>query len=235
MAHKLRDTWIDEGKLKELQKQAGEDMRKVRSAVSLLRSKRYSVPTLEVLQSLSPATVSATIEQGKKDYLQKIDGLYLPQSIVDNALTEFDKAKAVCVEAAKQIEEILTQYEGVPCLFDRNGLFWWKEAPLAEFLTKKAGYTYTPDEKAYYELLGNVVDDLNALRSFERQKGWVEFSLRKPWQNAPYIQEAFLDQKGEKYEINKEIFNRLKNWQFLATANEIPDLEREEAARRRKH
>lgn len=228
MSHKLRDTWVDESKLKKEQAQAETDINAIRAAVYVLRKNRYPVKTSSDVQTINAETVKAFIEEGKADYLMRIDDKFFPQELLDTALSSFDKALKACVDAANTIYGILGHYSGVSLKMDSKGRVWFNEKELQAFIQEKCTERFTPEDKQYYELVGNVVDALNALLDFEKKQGWVKFSLKEPWQNTPYIQDAFRADK-EGYSISKETFLDLKTWGMICQQDATVEAERKKA------
>lgn len=228
MSHKLRDTWVNGSKLKKEQAHAETDINALRAAVDELRENRYPVKTASDVLDINAETVRAFIEEGKADYLSRIDDKFFPQELLDAALNSFDKALNACVEAANTIYGILGHYSGVSLKMDSKGRVWFAEKELQAFIQEKCTERFTPEEKQYYELLGNVVDSLNALLDFEKQQGWVKFSLKEPWQNTPYIQDAFRGDK-EGYSISKETFLDLKKWEMICQKDATVGAERKKA------
>lgn len=225
MAHKLRDKWLDEEKLRKLQWKAEDDRDKIRAAVDALRKNGYPVVTVEDIEGISADGCRKKIEEGRAAYLERTKGLFFPQSIIDDAMRQFDAAETECVKAAPTVSSILAEYPTVSYKMDSSGRFWWDAKTLGEYLEKEATLPFDETDKRIYELLGNTVDALNALHQFEIDNDLVEFSIQSPWENTPSLQDTFRESgKGDdrfdttktKFVLTPAKFAHLKNWHMVS-------------------
>lgn len=231
MAHKLRDKIIDEKLLGELKDKAVADRDALRKSVEILRSNGYKVTSVEDIEAISVDRCKEVVQQGREAYLQRVTGFYFPQSMVDSALKNFQEAEEKCCNEAAKIVDILAQYPRVLHKLDSKGNFWFDEKTLSAFLEEKATLPFDEVDKRLYELLGQICDDLNALRKYEKEADIVGFSIRDPWENMPYIQDAFRDfsekrnmfgvlERTDTWSIDPKRYLDLKKWHFVNYKNQ---------------
>lgn len=224
MSHKLRDKWLDDDKLRKSQWKAEEDRDKIRAAIDKLRSNGYPVLTVEDVENISVDGCKKKIEEGRAAYMERVKGMFFPQSLIDSTMAQFDAAEAECVKAAPTVSNILAEYPGVGHKMDSSGRFWFDAKTLAEYLEKEATLPFDEIDKRCYELLGDIVDKLNELHQFEVDNDLVEFSIQSPWQDTPSLQDTFkepgngndrYDTTKTKFVITPAKYTKLKNWHMV--------------------
>lgn len=231
MAHLLHDTFKDDKKLEELRKKSVEDVESIRKSCEVLRSYRFKVRTVEDVKSLSREEINKKVAESKQGYLDKMDGIFINQAQIDSTLAMMEEARKRGGDAAEKVATILSEYEGVPYRMDSKGRLWFDQKELEAFLNAKATYKVPAFLKEYYTKLGDVIDDLNELRKFEKDNGLSEFSAVGPYQNTPTIQGFFYDSEKDVFAYPAKAFLWLWQNGFIG---ESPDIEAARKAFREK-
>lgn len=233
MAHLLRDAYKDERLEQLLTKKADSDITRLRKAIERLRWASIPVSSDGELRQLTDELANHRMDEVERDYRAEASRLMLSDELLQEAMRRYSDVRDELLLHVKTVKDILSGYSTVHFKFASDGRAFFNEKELKDYINEKSLRKYDETDKTIYNKLGQVIDALNDMISYEHQAQLVPLLSRECGDmRSPLF--CLFDSKNEKFVINRDVYDQLKDAGFIKT-HRLTEKERKDIEHRMRY
>lgn len=175
MAHLLKDTLVNQQNVESFINDVERDRKTLNECIATMRKNELDVNTVDDLMTITAkGYLRKFIDDAKAAYFGGLN-TFTPREIKADISAKFEKIFNANIDAVTTAAKIIAN-NPYTMNVTSDGRFFFSEKEIKDAAVKKSTRTFTPEEKEYYRLMGNVIDSMAEMTRWEEVHKWTPFS-----------------------------------------------------------
>lgn len=150
---------------------------------TISRTLNIKLESIEQLKGINEEWVDSLIAKSRdnlKSVLGMGTGSFIPAGISKQFSDEYTRVRRECEDPIATITGVIDWCEskGIGLKIDSKGRPWLNEKDVREQVEREATISFSAEQLAYYEHFQHIFESMDALRSYERENGYLPAALQ---------------------------------------------------------